>query len=104
MPSSDRRRPHYAWAVYGATLAILLLAAGFRASPSVLIDPLHDEFGWSNGEIGLAVSVNVLLFGLMGPFAAALLAKFGLRRVVLRILVANGQIFTVNATLTDRML
>lgn len=82
MSATVTRRPHYAWVVFGATLLILLLAAGFRASPGVLIDPLHDEFGWSKGDIGFAVSVNVLLYGLMGPFAAALLAKFGLRRVV----------------------
>lgn len=78
--------------VFGATLVILLMAAGFRASPAVLIDPLHDEFGWSKADIGFAVSVNVLLYGLMGPFAAALLARFGLRRVVplALVLVATG--------------
>lgn len=87
-----RRRVHYAWVVFGATLVVLLLAAGFRASPAVLLDPLQEEFGWSKADIGLAVSVNVLLFGLMGPFAAALLARFGLRRVVpcALVLVAAG--------------
>lgn len=86
------RRPHYAWVVFGATLLILLLAAGFRASPAVLIDPLHEEFGWSKGDIGFAVSVNVLLYGLMGPFAAALLTRYGLRTVVpcALVLVATG--------------
>ena len=60
------QRVHYAWVVFAATLVILLLAAGFRASPAVLIDPLSEEFGWSRADIGLAVSVNVLLYGLMG--------------------------------------
>ena len=85
-------RVHYAWVVFGGTLVVLVLAAGFRASPAVLLDPLHDEFGWSKADIGFAVSVNVLLFGLMGPFAAALLARFGLRRVVpsALVLVATG--------------
>ena len=84
MVAGPRKGPrlHYSWVVFGTTLLILLLAAGFRASPAVLIDPLHDEFGWSKGDIGLAVSVNVLLFGFMGPFAAALLVRFGLRTVV----------------------
>ncbi|HEY5875406.1 MAG TPA: MFS transporter [Ilumatobacteraceae bacterium] len=78
--------------VFAATLVILLLAAGFRASPAVLIDPLSEEFGWSRADIGLAVSVNVLLYGLMGPFAAALLARFGIRRIVpcALVLVAIG--------------
>ena len=49
--------------------------------PGVLIDPLHDEFGWSRGTIGIVVSVNLVLFGLIGPFAAALMNRYGLRRV-----------------------
>jgi sugar phosphate permease len=76
------RRLHYAWIVFGATFGILLAAAGMRAVPGVLIDPLHTEFGWSRGDIGLAVSVNVVLFGLMGPFAAALMGRYGLRLVI----------------------
>ncbi len=50
--------------------------------PSVLITPLQDEFGWSRGTISAAVSVNLLLFGLTAPFAAALMDRFGMRRVV----------------------
>jgi predicted MFS family arabinose efflux permease len=84
---ADRRQQgrgglHYAWIVAGATFLILLAAAGMRAVPGVLIDPLNAEFGWSRGQIGLAVSVNVLLFGLMGPFAAALMGRYGLRLVI----------------------
>jgi predicted MFS family arabinose efflux permease len=91
-PGGAHRPLHYAWVVFGATLVVLLLAAGFRASPAVLIDPLQDEFGWSKADVGFAVSVNVLLYGLTGPFAAALLARFGLRRVVpsALVLVATG--------------
>jgi cyanate permease len=75
-------RIHYSWVIFAATFVILLAAAGMRAAPGVLIDPLHAEFRWSRADIGLAVSVNVLLFGLMGPFAAALMGRFGLRRVI----------------------
>ncbi len=60
----------------------LVGAAVFRATPSVMVQPLHDEFGWSLGSISAAVSVNLLLFGLTAPFAAALMEKFGMRRVV----------------------
>ena len=59
----------------------LLGAAGFRSTPGILIDPLHEEFGWGRGTVGTAVSINVLLFGFIGPFAAALQDKYGLRRV-----------------------
>ena len=64
------------------TFVSILGAAGFRAAPSVFMVPLHDEFGWSSGVISLAVSVNLLLFGLTAPFAAALMERFGIRRVV----------------------
>ena len=77
-------RVHYAWVVFGVTFITLLAAAGFRSTPGILIDPLQDEFGWSKATIGSAISVNLLLFGLMGPFAAALMARYGLRRVVAR--------------------
>jgi MFS family permease len=75
-------RRHYAWVVFGVAFFTLLAAAGFRSTPGVLIDPLHDEFGWSRGTVGAAVSVNLVLFGLIGPFAAALMSRYGLRRVV----------------------
>jgi len=57
-------------------------AAGFRATPGVMITPLEEEFGWGRGLISAAVSVNLLLFGLTAPFAAALMERFGIRRVV----------------------
>ena len=61
----------------------LLGAAGFRSTPGILIDPLHNEFGWSRATIATAVSINVILFGFVGPFAAALQLRFGLRRVTM---------------------
>lgn len=84
------RRLTYHWVVFAAAFAILLGAAGVRSAPSVLIDPLRDQFGWSRGTVGLAVSINVLLFGFIGPFAAALQQRFGLRRVTLIALVVIG--------------
>ena len=58
----------------------MLGAAAFRSVPSVLMDPLHLEFGWSHATIGSAMSINMTLFGLMSPFAAALMDRFGIRR------------------------
>ena len=65
-------------------------AAGMRSAPSVLMVPLEDEFGWSRSIISLAVGINVLLFGLTAPFAAALMEKFGMRRVVMSALTSVG--------------
>lgn len=74
-------RLHRAWFIAAAAFVALLAAAGFRAAPSVLIDPLHAEFGWSRATIASAVSVNLVLYGLFAPFAAALMERFGMRKV-----------------------
>ena len=76
------RRLHPAWIVAGCTFLVLLVAAGVRSTPGVLIVPLETEFGWSRSTISFAVAVNILLYGLMGPFAAAIIERFGLRRTV----------------------
>ncbi|SFQ74032.1 Sugar phosphate permease [Amycolatopsis arida] len=94
---ASRRRLHRAWLVAFAAFVALVGAAGFRAAPSVLIDPLHAEFGWSRGTISAAVSVNLVLYGLISPFAAALMERLGMRRVVsgALLLVAAGSGLTV---------
>jgi cyanate permease len=78
----------------------MLGAAGFPAAPSVLIVPLQDDMGWSRATISVAVSVNLILFGLIGPLAAALMQRFGLRRVVVVALttVATGALLTTQMT------
>ncbi len=76
-------RAHYAWIVLGVTFLTLLAAAGIRSAPGVLIIPLEQEFHWSRATISLAVSINILLYGLMGPFAGALMQRFGVRRTTL---------------------
>ena len=81
--SPRRRGPHPAWIVAAVTFLTLLGASGFRSTPGVLIVPLQDEFGWSRTVISAAVSVNLVLFGLAGPFAAAAMNRFGIRRAVL---------------------
>jgi MFS family permease len=78
-----RGRLHYAWIVAGLTFLVLLSSAGIRSTPGVLIIPLEKEFGWTRATISLAVSINLLLYGLFGPFAAALMDRFGVRRVIL---------------------
>ncbi len=75
-------RLHYAWIVAAVTFVILLLTAGVRAAPGVLIVPLEHEFRWSRATISFAIGVNMLLYGLIGPFAAALIDRFGVRRTM----------------------
>ncbi|MFD7229640.1 MFS transporter [Streptomyces sp. NPDC059881] len=83
-PRLPRRpgRVHRAWFVAAVAFVTIIGAAAFRSLPGLLIDPLHAEFGWSRGTIGLAVSVNLALYGLTAPFAAALMDKYGIRKVV----------------------
>lgn len=96
-PARPRRGPHRAWIIAGVAFVTLIGAAAFRSVPSVLIDPLHTEFGWSRATISSAVSINLLLFGLISPFAAALMDRLGMRRVVsgALVLVAAGSGLTV---------
>nr|WP_205614209.1 MFS transporter [Streptomyces dangxiongensis] len=81
-PWARHHRVHRAWFVAAVTFVTIIGAAAFRSLPGLLIDPLNQEFGWSRGTIGAAVSLNLALYGLTAPFAAALMDRFGIRRVV----------------------
>jgi MFS family permease len=106
LASRRPRVPHRAWLVAAVTFVALVGAAGFRAVPSVLIVPLQDEFGWSRATISSAVSANLALYGLTAPFAAALMERFGIRRVVsvALLLVATGSGLTVFMTATWQLI
>ena len=78
-----RRDIHYGWAMVAATFFTALVSAGAVGAPGVFIVPLQQEFGWSAAEISAALSIRFLLFGLMAPFAAALMNRYGLRNVAL---------------------
>lgn len=82
-PSGPASRLHYAWIVAGVTFLTLLAAAGARAAPGVMLLPFGNEFQWSRADVSAIVSLNILLYGLVGPFAAALYQRFGLRRTML---------------------
>jgi MFS family permease len=80
-----RRAPfgqNYAFVVVGVVFLALLVAAGQRGAPSVLLQPLEQAFGWERGTVSLSASLGILCYGLMGPFAAALMQRFGIRRVI----------------------
>ncbi|MBI5264179.1 MAG: MFS transporter [Bradyrhizobium sp.] len=79
----DRRNIHYGWVMVGVTFLAALISAGTVGAPGVFIVPLQKEFGWSTAEISSALSIRFILFGLIAPFAAALLNRYGLRSVTL---------------------
>lgn len=96
-PRGPRRRLHPAWIVAAVAFLALVGAAGFRAAPGVLMVPLQQEFGWSTTVLSAAVSINLVLFGLTAPFAAALMERFGIRAVTATalVLIGTGSALTV---------
>ena len=76
-------RLHYGWVVAAVTFLALLAAAGVRSAPSVFIVPIEHEFGWTRATLSFAVAINLLLYGLIGPFAAAFMDRIGLRATTL---------------------
>ncbi|UXY37141.1 MFS transporter [Streptomyces albidocamelliae] len=105
-PAGRPSRVHRAWTVAAVTFVTIIGAAAFRSLPGLLIDPLNEDFGWSRGTIGAAVSVNLALYGLSAPFAAALMDRFGIRRVVAVALcvIAAGSGLTVWMTAAWQLL
>jgi MFS family permease len=99
MTTVSPSRVHYGWVVAAVTFTVLLITAGVRATPGLLMVPLEGEFGWSRAVVSGAVAINIALFGLIGPFAASVMDRFGLRRVVLAALA----LLTVAVALTTQM-
>src|SRR5205085_3487155 len=76
------RRVHYAWVIIALPFVVIVVTAGVRATPGVLIVPFENEFHWSRATISFAIGVNLLVYGLVGPFAAAAMDRFGVRRTI----------------------
>lgn len=95
-PRSTGSRFHRAWAVAVAACAAIVAAGAFTTVPGLLVTPLHENYAWDRGQIALAASVNMVLFGLTAPFAAALMDRVGIRRVVVGalLLVTAGALLT----------
>ncbi|WP_406241023.1 MFS transporter [Streptomyces anulatus] len=95
-PSRRSFRIHRAWLMAAVAGAAIVTAGAFTTVPGLLVTPLHEEYAWERGQIALATSVNMVLFGLTAPFAAALMDRIGARRVVMGalLLVAAGALLT----------
>ncbi len=97
---------HYGWVVALTTFVTMLATAGALGSAGVMIQPLRTEFGWTSAQVSSALGVRFVLFGLMAPFAAALMNRFGVRRVVLSALalIATGLVGSVFMRTTGQLL
>src|SRR5258705_12820309 len=95
-----RRNIHYGWGMVAVTFLTALISAGTGGAPGVFIVPLQKEFGWTTAEISSALSIRFILFGLMAPFAAALMNRYGLRNVTLSalLIVVSGLVASLAMT------
>jgi sugar phosphate permease len=95
-----RHNIHYGWVMVAVTFFTALITAGTVGAPGVFIVPLQREFGWSAAEISSALSIRFILFGLMAPFAAALMNRYGLRNVTLAALLIVGSALVASLAMT----
>jgi MFS family permease len=96
-----RRNIHYGWVMVGVTFFTALITAGTVGAPGVFIVPLQREFGWTAAEISSALSIRFVLFGLMAPFAAALMNRYGLRNVTLLALLIVASALVASLAMTQ---
>src|SRR6202167_688881 len=96
----SRRHIYYGWVVVGVTFLTMLVTAAAMSAPGVMLLPLQQEFGWGNVQISTALALRILLFGLFGPFAAALMNRFGLRQVMVAALALIAASLLVSLAMT----
>ena len=96
----QKRGIHYAWVVAAVTFLTMLVMSAALGLPGAILQPLSKEFGWSNEQISSALALRFALFGLMGPFAAVLMERYGVRRVMCTglALVGSGMALATQAT------
>ena len=94
-------RFYYGWVVVGVVFLALLVSAGVRAAPTVLINPLESELGWGRAVISAAVSVGLLLYGLSGPVAGWLMDRLGPKLLAVAGILTIGGSTLAGATVTE---
>jgi predicted MFS family arabinose efflux permease len=96
-----RTGQHYAYVVAFVIFFALLVSAGLQSMPSVLIVPLEKSFGWSRATISLAAAIGLFFYGIVGPFSAAAMERFGLRRVLITALILMSASNIASAYMTE---
>lgn len=76
------RHIHYAWIILAVTFLAMLTSSAALGLPGALMQPLSREFGWSTEQISSVLAIRFVLFGLIGPFAAILMLRIGLKNVI----------------------
>src|SRR5260370_8692631 len=99
--SKRRCGEKYGLVVVGVVFLALLAAAGMRSAPGVLLQPLEQAFGLSRGVYSFAAGLGIFLYGMVGPFAAALMQTFGIRRTLISALVLMSASTAASAFMTE---
>lgn len=73
---------HYGWLVAGVTFLTMLTMSAALGLPGAMLLPLAHEFGWTTQQVSSALAIRFALYGLLGPFAAVLMERWGLRAVM----------------------
>jgi sugar phosphate permease len=97
----NRAQAHYGWYVVAATILLLLVAAGVRSVPGIMLVPIMQDTGWDRSAVSLAVSLGLVVFGLGSPFAGALIGRFGPRRVAVAGIVLMAVSSAVSAAMRE---
>ena len=98
---SNPTRLHRAWVIAGVTFLTLIAAAAFRSTTSVLFEPLEMHFGWTRSQTSLAVTVNLIFYGLTAPFAAVFMERFTIKRTAMVALTLIGLGTGLTLTMTE---
>src|ERR1700712_4936873 len=96
----DRRGLHFSWVVMAIAFLTMLTSSAALGLPGAFMPPLGREFGWSTEQISSALALRFMLYGLIGPFAAVLMERYGLRRIVCSALalIAAGLVLATRMT------
>ena len=98
----SNRRLHYGWIVVGVTALTLIISAGVRSAPGVMVVPLEQDMHWSRAAISLAVSIGLLCYGLTAPLSGSIMDRFGPRWVMVAGLAIMGASMMASARMTDQ--
>ncbi|MCP1146334.1 MFS transporter [Lysinibacillus endophyticus] len=90
------KKLHYSWVILVVTFISIIVAGIIRSSSGIFIDPFETEFGWGRPAISFAFAVGLFLYGFSGPFMAAFVDIFGLKKMMLY----SMAILTVGLSLT----
>lgn len=101
MHNAPGRKVYYGWYVVVATILLLLVAAGVRSVPGIMLVPIMQDTGWDRSSISLAVSLGLVVFGLRSPFAGALIGRFGPRRVAVAGIILMAVSSAVSAAMRE---